>query len=108
MYYARMGVRKDVMFYFQDQIVDYICYGGSCGGFMWALMSGDLYGVVKKADDTNRLQIIQLAEWIHSHAPVGCYGSQIKVQAWVDSRGLQGKAGSMAMEKWKVINNIKV
>ena len=94
--------------YFRDQIIDYICTGRVTGGFMFALMSGNLYKAVQKADDTNRLQIVQLVEWIYNHAPIGCYGSEERVHAWVDKRGLTGKGGDEAITRWKVSNDIEV
>lgn len=96
------------MFYFQDQIIDYICHGDCTGGFMWALMSGDLFKAVQKADDTNRLQLIQLVEWVYSHAPVGCYGSEEKVHLWIEARGLLGKDSQEAVDQWKIIHDIEV
>lgn len=96
------------MFYFQDQIVDYICHGRVSGGFMFALMSGNLYKAIQKADSTNKLQLVQLAEWIYSHAPTGCYGSSDRVNAWAESNGLEGNAGTEMMNRWKVINDIEV
>lgn len=94
------------MFYFKDQIVDYICRGRVSGAFMHALAVGDLYVVIQKADDTNKLQIVQLAEWIFSHAPTGCYGSADNVREWNQKGGLEGIAGTETMNRWKVINDI--
>lgn len=96
------------MFYFRDQIIDYICNGTVSGSFMFALMTGDLYKTIQKADDTNKLQIVQLAEWIYSHAPTGCYGSDEKVREWNQNNGLLGKAGQEAIDRWKMLNDIEV
>lgn len=94
--------------YFRRQLIEYVCKGHCCGAFMCALVSGDLYNAVKKADDGNKLQIVQLVEWIYNHAPVGSYGSPEKAHAWIEARGLEGKGGTDAVERWKVINDIDV
>ena len=94
------------MFYFRDRIIDYICHGRVAGSFCFHLMVGDLYKAIQKADDTNRLQLVQLAEWIYSHAPVGCYGSISSVQDWSKAGGLLGLSGQETVDRWKVINEV--
>lgn len=94
--------------YFRDQLIDYVCTGNVSGSFMFALLTGNLFEAVKKADDTNKLQIARLAEWILFHAPVGCYGTSAEVRRWNQYGGLQGKGGKETVIQWKTLNGIKV
>lgn len=89
------------------QIVDYICTGNIGGSFMWALIEGDLYAAVRKADDNNKLILVQLVEWIYAHAPIGSYGSVTKMTDWSTQGGLMGLGGQKAIDKWKLCNGVK-
>ena len=96
------------MFYFQDQIIDYVCEGKVSGSFCFHLMVGDVYNMIDHADDTNKLQIVQLATWIKCHAPNGCWGSISIVQDWSKAGGLLGLSGQETVDRWKIINDIEV
>ena len=94
--------------YFKNQLVDYVCTGNVSGSFMSALLTNNLYEAVHKADDTNKLQLVQLVDWIFNHLPVGSYGTFAEVRRWSNHQGLQGKGGDETIVRWKMLNEVEM
>lgn len=94
---------------FKDNIIDYIVNGTcSVGSFKWYLLIGDHFKAVPHADEDNRASFVQLVEWIYQIAPMACYGSEKRVNAWINQGGLHGKYGKDVINDWKMrfgINN---
>ena len=65
---------------------NYFYYGADPGGFLNAVLCGDLYGAASKADVTNRELIGHYARFIGTWFPLGAYGSPEKVLKWRSSR----------------------
>lgn len=93
---------------FLNDIVDYVVNGHCTGSFKFALMSGDLYGAVEKADDNNILILVQLVKWVYNHCPSGSYGTIAKVREWSKKGGLMGLGGQSSVDQWKAIHNLEI
>lgn len=53
------------------------------GGFTYAVLAGDLYQAVRRADLQNRQVIPEIVEFIANTLPPESYGSYEKVKAWL-------------------------
>jgi hypothetical protein len=60
----------------------YISHGLPPGHFVTAVLCNDLRGAVTRADDDNAHALIDIVQWVHSHAPIACWGSPQAVQRW--------------------------
>jgi hypothetical protein len=45
-------------------------------------------GAFARADDINLFRVRHICRFLHSVAPLGCYGSRAKYDRWVESGGL--------------------
>lgn len=71
-------------------------YGSSLAGFYRAVLSNDLIGAVALADADNRAALPDFVDYLVSSAPIDCYGSPERVEAWrgttaVGGHDLQGE-----------------
>ena len=62
----------------------YLMRGFAPGGFTTAVLAGDLFGAVAKADHWNRQTIPEIVQEIARTCPVTAYGSYEAVQAWLN------------------------
>lgn len=53
------------------------------GGFVYAVLSNDLYRAALKADDRNRAALADIAQHVESQLPMACRGSREAVEAWL-------------------------
>ncbi len=74
-----MGVPMDTLF----QIRQYVDHRVPPGGFLFAVLSNDLYEAVGRADDLNRANLPAIAEYVRWNIPVACRGSVEAVRAWI-------------------------
>ena len=65
----------------QAGMVNYVLYG-RCGDFLTAVVSNDLMGALRKADDTNRNRLWDYGNFLHNFAPPDCFGSPEIVKNW--------------------------
>jgi hypothetical protein len=56
------------------------------GSFMLAVLTNDLYGAFAKADYENAANMHNWAIFLHTYAPMGCYGSNERLLAWYEAR----------------------
>lgn len=87
---------------FFDNIIEYIT-DGTCsrGSFKWYLLTGNLFEAIRHADDNNIKIIPQLVQWLWAKAPIESYGSEDKVNAWIDVGGLIGIHNIAYTAAWK-------
>lgn len=78
--------------YMLPGLLRYIVCGIRPGSFMCAVLEGDLFAAVRKADDTNVNMLAGYTRFLMNWAPARCFGSADTVNAWV-------KAGGMAAVK---------
>jgi hypothetical protein len=56
------------------------------GHCMTALLSNDLQGTVAHADDTIMGALRRITQFVYNDLPSDCWGSPVKVQAWLAVR----------------------
>lgn len=56
------------------------------GGFLTALLEGDLMQACTKADNVNAHHLYAYAYWLFNYAPVGSYGSKEAVTKWLANK----------------------
>lgn len=72
----------------QDTLERYFVHGLPPGSFVEAVLVGDLYRAVARADAWNKKKLSAIVQWIAYNAPDGSYGSWEAVEAWLaDSDG---------------------
>jgi hypothetical protein len=72
----------------QDALTWYVLVGQPVGDFLHAVLSNDLMGAFKYADDDNIKELLNIVRWVYNVAPSGCWGSEAKIEAWYYHRGL--------------------
>lgn len=68
----------------------YIVSGRLPGSFLRAVLRGELFEAVGRADDINRERLVDYVIFLHNYAPTGCYGSAEHVSGWVFDGGILG------------------
>lgn len=76
----------------RDAMQLYIEKGLRPGGFLTALLSNDLMGALKRADEVNSNSFRLYGMFLYNEAPLWCYGSPARVEAWLEKGGLEGSA----------------
>ena len=68
-------------------LVRYILWGIRPGDFMASMLSGDLFGCLRKADDVNKHSLHAYAIFLYSHAPTDCFENVHNVSDWINQKG---------------------
>ena len=76
--------------YMQNGMRLYVEHGVMPGDFLMAVLSNDLLGALRKADDLNQSILPVYGRFLYNEAPCGCYGSPAVVAAWSMTGGLEG------------------
>lgn len=69
----------------------YIAFGIEPGSFLRSILVNDLKGACMRADMVNRYAIFDYVSYLYNSAPMPCWGSEEKVDAWTERGGLRGK-----------------
>lgn len=77
--------------YMQTPIQLYIEEGVRPGSFLTAVLSNDLMGALRQADDVNVTRLRDYGMFLHNMAPAACFGSPGHVDRWIRSGGLKGR-----------------
>lgn len=72
----------------QTALADYVERGIPVGGFLYAVLSNDLFGAVNRTEDLDSFK--DIANWIHDCAPQACWGSEAKVIRWLQEHPERG------------------
>lgn len=56
------------------------------GGFLMAVLQNDLMEAFGRADAKNTLAMANIAGFLYNHAPAPCWGSKVKVAAWLAAK----------------------
>lgn len=64
--------------------------GFASGGFLNAVLEGDLFRAMAAADSDSKRGLPMLCTWIHTHMPSSAYGSRELVKAWRAHHGISG------------------
>jgi hypothetical protein len=65
-----------------EALVRYFVHGIEPGGFLTAILVGDLFTAAFKADYLNSPSMANIAKWIVHHAPHNSYGTADIVKKW--------------------------
>lgn len=85
----------------------YLMHGYTPGGFVSAVLAGDLFGAVAKADHYNRPAIAEIVEEIQYICPAHSYGSYEAVKEWCyDVNGRRSRYAEYMREK-KIIEKLQ-
>ncbi len=76
----------------------YILYGIPPGGFLCAVVSGDLNGAIMRADHVNKSNLENYCHFFHWAAPSECHKDAESLAAWIDQGGVIGKHESEGTE----------
>lgn len=69
-----------------ESLERYILHHLETGGFLRAVLEGDLYNAVTKADIENQQRLYHLVRYIVTHLPEKSYGTPEKVKAWISKK----------------------
>lgn len=81
-----IGVPEHVI----EGLVEYVLTGRRTGSFLEAVIAGDLFDALGRADDKNRRKLFEIASWLYNHAPGESYGSRNAYANWLRVGGLRG------------------
>jgi hypothetical protein len=73
-----------------DGIYRYLEHGLQPGNFLIAVLCNDLYSACQNADITN-LSFLGRYGVLLNALPLACWGSEEKVNAWIEKGGLNGR-----------------
>ena len=68
----------------QDALREYAEKRVPRGGFLMAVLRGDLFEAALRADDTNRPRLAAIALWTFHNIPRAIHGSPEKVKAFLE------------------------
>jgi hypothetical protein len=61
----------------------FIATGQPVGGFVNAVLTNDLFRAFDRADPENIAHMQDIVTYVYNEAPMGCYGNQETVDAWI-------------------------
>lgn len=67
----------------QNGLIEYIAARCPVGGFLEAVLSNDLRGACRSADNVSRYHLWDLGSFLFNYAPADCWGSPEQVAAWL-------------------------
>ena len=70
----------------REGMKNYVINRISTGGFLHAVLVNDLFCAIARADETNKLEIHKIIQFIHNELPTTCYGSQERYLEWLRRR----------------------
>jgi hypothetical protein len=68
----------------------YVRTGCPTGSFLRAVLSHELFEAVSRADNNNQRSLVDLVKLIYNDCPIGCHGSEAKVDLWTSLGGMDG------------------
>ncbi len=68
-------------------LVRYMLWGIRPGEFLTALLQGNFFECLKKADDLNKHALYEYGSFLYRAAPPDCFGTPDKVRAWITQQG---------------------
>ena len=79
-----------------DGVVRYVVNGIPPGSFLSAVIGGDLFEALSRADDVNKEALASYGTFFVNYAPSGCFGSPTAVAEWVSRGGIEGRSDRAA------------
>ena len=81
------GVSRAVV----EALRNYVERGHRPGGFLCAVLRNDLVDAVCRADPDNFGGLKQIVLWIYNDAPAKCWGTGLKVEAWIKKHAAEAR-----------------
>ena len=91
----------------QESIENYLMLGWNPGGFMSAMLAGDLFRAASSGDQANGPAMQAIARWISNGAPEGSWGSYEAVENWCRDVEKRRTQFSDKKEKEYIIKTLK-
>lgn len=91
----------------QESIENYLMFGYHPGGFMSAMLAGDLFRAASSGDQANGPGMQGIANWIQHSAPHGSWGSYEAVENWCRDVEKRRTQFSDKKEKEYIIKTLK-
>lgn len=66
-----------------DALDRYAQGGVPVGGFLYAVLTNNLFDAVGRADSENRATLKEILAYVYNEPPSPCWGSPEKVRAWL-------------------------
>jgi hypothetical protein len=76
----------------REAVLRYIKTGIPTGSFLKSVIENNLFESFARADDVNRQALFAIVSYFYNWAPSGCWGSQLKRQAWIEAKRLKRDA----------------
>ena len=95
---------QEVPIHTQESLENYLIHGYPPGSFVTAVLTNDLYGVVARADNINKQNLIAITDWVINHAPSMSWGSHELMELWItdaDGRRTAYSEPIMKAYTWK-------
>lgn len=64
----------------------YIQYGIAPGGFLYAVLSNDLFAAVGRADRENIANLQKICGYVYNEIPSNAWGSEAAIEKWIASK----------------------
>jgi len=82
--HIQMMATRFVPEHMREGLAMYVVEGVMPGGFLRAVLEGDLFGALGRADEINMRLLHTYAIYLANDVPAAIYGSPGAVQRWVD------------------------
>ena len=76
----------------------WVLFGKEAGGFLTAVVEGDLFGAFVRADDANSRCMKDWVTFFYNYAPTECYGSKEAAEQWAEEGGYFGRKARQEAE----------
>ena len=86
------GMMAHIPDHMHQGLVNHIALGAPTGEFLEAVLKGDLFHALRKADDMNLRSLHKYGMFLFNYAPSECFGSPEAVRDWSAKGGLLGDA----------------
>ena len=70
--------------YTKDSLLRYANSGIPTGGFLYYVLSNDLFGAIGRADENNIMALHDICSYIYNKMPSTCWGSREIVGEWLE------------------------
>lgn len=80
--------------YTKEAIDLYVSDGIPTGSFVYAVLTNNLFDAVARADSTNIMFLREICQYIYNDIPSNCWGSQEKVNNWLEMKRYSAEANN--------------
>ena len=91
----------------RESLERYLFEGIEPGGFLYSVLTNDLYGACTRCDHVNKEYLVEIVRWVFHEAPRGSWGHQACMVDWIKDRN-QCRTKYVAewerQEMWRVLN----